>query len=102
MLEAMQSLRVEFKTIKTSSEAGLDQISASDPKPGTSKQNDDLPPHLKTQPDTQLNIQAFKHMDEPMETDFCGPALHPQFRQSVQSELGSDPSRSDQNSEHSE
>ena len=50
MLEAMQSLRDEIKTIKISSEAEVDQISASDPKPGTSKQNDDLPSHPNTQP----------------------------------------------------
>ena len=98
MLEAMQSLRDKFKTIKKSSEVGVDQISTSDPKPGTSKQNDDLPSH----PNTQPNIQASEQMDEPMKTDLCGPALPPQFRQSVQSELGSDPNRSDQNFEHYE
>ena len=48
MLEAMQSLRDWFKTMKKSSELGVDQISASDPKPGTSKQNDDLPSNLNT------------------------------------------------------
>ena len=37
-----------------------------------------------------------------METDFCGPALPPQFGENVQSELGSDPNRSDQNTGHSE
>ena len=67
------------------------QISTSDPKPGTSKQNDDLPPHLNTQLNTQPIIQASEHMDEAMETDFCGPALPPQFGQTVQSEPGSDP-----------
>ena len=41
-------------------------------------------------------------MDEPLETDFCGPVLPPQFSENVQSELGSDPNRSDQNSEQSE
>ena len=59
MLEAMQSLRDEFKAVKDSSEAGVDQISASDPKPGTSKQTDDLPSH----PNTQPNIQTPKHTD---------------------------------------
>ena len=37
-----------------------------------------------------------------METDFCGPAVPPQFGKNVQSELGSDLNRSDQNSEHSD
>ena len=67
----MQSLRDEFKTMKKSSEAGLDQISASDPKPRTSKQNDDLPCH----PNTQPNIQASEHTDEPMRQTSGGPAL---------------------------
>ena len=98
MLEAMQSLRDKITSVKKSSEAGVDQISASDPKPGTSKQTDDLPSH----PNTQSNIKTSEHMDEPMNTDFCGPALPPQFGENVQSELRSDPSRSDQNSKQSE
>ena len=32
-----------------------------------------------------------------METDFCGPALPLQFGEEVQSGIGSDPNRSDQN-----
>ena len=92
MLEATLSLRDDFKTWM------VDQISASDPKPGTTKQNDDLPSH----PNTRLNIHASKHTDKPMETDFCWPALPPQFGQSVQSELGSDLNRLDQNSKHFE
>ena len=55
MLEAMQSLRDEFKSVKKSSEAGLDQISTSDPKPATSKQTDDLPSHQNTQPNIQTH-----------------------------------------------
>ena len=77
IMEAMQSLTDEFKTIKKSSEAGMDQISALDPKPGTSKQNDDLPPHRNIEPNTELNI-------------LCGPALPPNFCGNVQSKLRSD------------
>ena len=62
MLEAMQSLRDEIKSVKKSLEAWVDQISASDLKFGTSKQTDDLPPH----PNTQPNIKASEHTDEPM------------------------------------
>ena len=36
-----------------------------------------------------------------METDDCGPALLTQFSEKVQSKIGSDPNRSDQNSEQS-
>ena len=78
----------------------MDQISASDPKPGTSKQNDALPSNPNTKLNTQLNIQATEHIDEPMETDFCGPL--PPFSEKIQSELGSDPNRSDQTSEQPE
>ena len=52
--------------------------------------NDDLPSNLNTKPNTQPNIQASKHMDEPLETDLCGPSLPTQFGQSVQSEHGTD------------
>ena len=101
VMEAMQSVRDKIKSVKKSSEAGVDEISSSDPKPGTSKQTDDLPFHLNTQPNTQLNIQTSEHTDEPMETDFCGPALPPKFSEENQSELGSDPNRLDQSSEQS-
>ena len=68
MLEAMQSFRDDFKTLKKASEAGIDQISASNPKPGTSKQNDDLSSNPNPNPNTQqLNIQASEHKDELME-----------------------------------
>ena len=69
----------------------MDQISISDPKPGTSKQTDDLPSH----PNTQPNVKTSEHTDEPMETDFCGLALPPQFGENVQSELRSDLNRSE-------
>ena len=96
MLDAMQSVRDKFKTMKKS-EAGVDQIST-DSKPGTSKQNNDL----NTKPNTQeLNIQASEHIDEPMETDFCGPSLPPQLGQSVQSKHGSDPNGLDHTSKQS-
>ena len=49
----------------------------------------------------QPNTQVSEHTDEPMEMEFCGP-LPPQFGQSVQFEYGSDLSRSDHSSEHSE
>ena len=55
MLEAMQSLRDKIKSVKKTSEAGVDQISTSDPKPGTSKQTDDLPPHPNIQPNTRMS-----------------------------------------------
>ena len=89
IMEAMQSLRVEIKSVtKAPSKAEVDQIFASDPKPSPSKQPDDLPSY----PNTQPNIQT---LDEPMETDFCGPALPPQFSENVQSKLGSYPNRSE-------
>ena len=45
-VEGIQSHRDKILT----SDAGLDQISSSDPKPGTSKQPDDLPtqPNIRT------------------------------------------------------
>ena len=101
----MQSLRYKFKTMKKASEARVDQISASNSnqKPGTSKQSDDLPANPNPNPSTeQPNTQVSEHTDEPMEMDFCGPSLPPQFGQSAQSEHRSDPSRSDHSSEHSE
>ena len=82
----MQSLRDKIKSVKKSSEAEVDQISTSDPKPGTSKQTGDLPSHRNTQP----NIQTSEHTDEPVEIAFCGPALLPQFCENVQFELRSD------------
>ena len=50
IMEAIQYLRDKIESFKKSSEMGVDQISASDPKPGTSKQTDDLPSHPNTQP----------------------------------------------------
>ena len=92
IVEAMQSLRDEIKSVKkTTSKAEVGQISISDLKPGPSKQSDDLPSYLNIQPSIQTS-------DEPMETDFCGPILPPQPFETVQSEFGSDPNRSDQNS----
>ena len=56
----------------------MDQISASDPKPGTSQQSD-------------LHIhQSRKSSDEPMETEFAGPPLPPQFVQRFKSEIPSE------------
>ena len=61
----------------------MDQISL-DPKPGTSQQSD-----LSIHPST--NQQSTKHSDKPMETDFVGPPLPPQFVQTIESEIPSDP-----------
>ena len=75
MLEAMQSLRDEFQTMKKVSEVGVDQTSALAAKPGTSKKTDNLPPNQN--PNTQqLNTQPSEHMDEPMEMDFLVPLFH--------------------------
>ena len=58
-MEAMHSLRDEIKHVKTTtSEAEVDQISASDPRPGPSKQPINLPSYRNTQPNTQSNIQT--------------------------------------------
>ena len=54
-MEAMQSLRDKIKSVKKSSEAEVDQISTSDPRPGPSKQPDDLPSYLTTQPNIQTH-----------------------------------------------
>ena len=92
----MQSLRDESKSVKkTTSKAEVDQIYASDSKPGPSKQPDDLTSYLKTQPNIRTS-------DEPMETDICGPVSPPQFGEKIQSEIGSEVNRSDQNSKQSE
>ena len=52
IMEAMQSFRNEIKSVKktTSKEMEVDQISTSDPKPGPSKESDDLPSYPNTQP----------------------------------------------------
>ena len=51
IMEAMQSLRDEIKSVKkTNLEVGVDQTPSSDPKPGPSKQPDDLPISPNTQP----------------------------------------------------
>ena len=92
MLEAMQSLRDKFQTMKKSAkQVEVDQTSASASKPGRIKQTDTLP--LNTAPNTQpqLNTQPSEHMDEPMEMDVYGSSLPPRFGQSAQSEHGSDP-----------
>ena len=100
MVEAMQSLRDEFQTMKKASEAGVDQTFASASKPGTSKQTDDLSPPNQNPNTQQTNTQASEHADEPMEMDFSGPSLPP-FGQSAQSKHGSDPNRSDHHSKQS-
>ena len=97
MLEAMKSLRDEFKTMQKASEVGVDQTATSDPKPGTSKQ-DDLPSNPNTQ---HPSIRSSKQLDEQMDMDVHGPSLPPRLRESVQSEQGSDPS-SDHISDQSE
>ena len=67
--EAMQSLRDEIKSVKKkTSQAELDQISASDPKPGPSKQPNDLPSYPNTPPDIQT-------LDKSMETDYLWACL---------------------------
>ena len=55
MLEAMQSLRDKFQTMKKSAqkEAVVDQTSASASKPGISKQTDHL--SMPQQPNTPMN-----------------------------------------------
>ena len=57
IMEALQSLRDEIKSVKkTTAEPEVDQISISYPKPGPSKQLDDLPISPNTQPNIQPNI----------------------------------------------
>ena len=61
MLEAMKSLRDEFQTLKkTSKEEEVGQTSSSAPKPGTSKQPENLDP---TPPRTQPSSRADEAMD---------------------------------------
>ena len=53
IMESLQSLRDKIKSVKkTNSEAGVDQISAADLKPGLSKQPYDLPISPNTQSNT--------------------------------------------------
>ena len=66
------SLRDEIKAVKqTNSEAGVNQISASDLKPGPSK-HPDLSYSLNTHLNTQSNTRT---SDEPMES-FVGLRYH--------------------------
>ena len=75
MLKAMKSLREELQSMKKASKAEVDKTSASTSKAGPSKQSD---------PIMHLNPRTSDHSDaQPMETDFCGPSLPPQFIQSV-------------------
>ena len=79
LADQQQSLRDFIKSVaKPLSKAVVDQISSSDPKPGTSQQRD-LRIHLSCKP-----------LDEPMETAFVGPALPPQFVQRFESEIPSE------------
>ena len=72
-METLQSLRVKIESVeKPNSKAGVNHISASDPKPGPSKQPD-LQKSLST------NHPSTKPLYEPMETYFVGPPLPPQF-----------------------
>ena len=85
VMESLQSLRDKIKSVKKpNSEVGVDQISALDPKPGPSKQPD-LPKFPNTNPPSN------KPSDEPMETDFGGPPLPPQFVERFESEIPSEP-----------
>ena len=87
-MEAMQSLRDKIKSVKKINyEAGVDQISTSDPKPGLSKQPDGLPVSPNTQPNTQPNTRS---SHEPKDTEFFGPSLPPQFGQRLQFEIRSE------------
>ena len=62
MLESMQSLRDEFKTMLKPPEVGVDQTPTLISKPGTSKQNI-LP---SSHPSSNPNIRASMQPDEPM------------------------------------
>ena len=62
----------------------MDQISVLDSKPGLSHQ-----PDLQIHPST--THPSTKHSDEPMEAEFVGPPLPPQFIQRFKSEIPSDP-----------
>ena len=78
MLEVMQSLRDEFKSLIKASEVGVDQTLTSNQKSGTSK--DGLPSDPNIAPNTQQpNIQSSEQADEPMEMDFCSLSLPPRF-----------------------
>ena len=85
IMETLQSLRDKIKSVKKhNSEVGVDQISPSaNPKPGPSKQ-----PDLQKSPSTSHTNT--KPLDKPMETDFVGPHLPPQFVQWFKSEIPSD------------
>ena len=73
LADQQQSFRDEIKSVaKPPSEAVVDQISVSDPKLGTSQQSD---------------LQIHPSLDEPMETQFAGPPLPPQFVQRFESEI---------------
>ena len=89
LADQRKSLRDEIKT-KPPSKAGVDQISASDPKPSPCRQPD-LPIHPST------NDLSTKYMDELMETMFVGPPLPAQFIWRFESEIPFD-----SNSEQSE
>ena len=72
-MKTLQSLRDQIKSVKQpTSKAGVDQISTSDLMPGPSQQ-----PELQNHPST--NHLSTKHSEEPMETEFVGPPLPPQF-----------------------
>ena len=87
MLEAMQSLRDDFKSFKKTynkPEAKVDQTSASASKPGPSKQK-----AVNLDP-TPTRPRPTSHTDEAMEVDY-GPSLPPCLR-----EEQDDPDASDQ------
>ena len=74
-----KSLRDKIKSVtKPPSDSVVDQITVSDPKPGTSQQSD-----LQNQPSS-------KPSDELMDTEFASPPLPPQFVQRFESEVPSE------------
>ena len=87
-METLQYLRDKIKSfIKPNSEAGVDQISASDPKPGLSQQPD-------WQKSLSPNYPSTKHSDEPMETEYVVlPYHHSWSRDSSPRSLRATPSK---------
>ena len=91
IMESMQSLRDEMKSVKKTLPKQKWIRSPFQIRRLIQVKPNDLASYLNT----QLSIQT---LDEPMETGICGPDLPPQLGETVQFELGSDPNRFDQNS----
>ena len=101
MLEAMQSLRDEMKSMQKASESEIVKTTVSIAKAGPSKQPD--PATRTSDPTTWTSDPTTRasHSDaQPMDTDLYGPSLPPRFPQSVQSDHGS--KHSDLQSDHSD